>query len=171
MTIFRHRIRKFIERLWTSPFPDVLARESFLRASIYIRRVNGDSIMRWKRFDPRKNTKRNEIQSSSRISTFRRFRSNLFLTYENTPLYYSPFVSSESVFIIDVAQIFPEIVASNATSIARNILSETFWPAARNFFPTFDHAFTFVRYIDIRPRLVPIFRGDVRLSSCSCINL
>lgn len=87
MTIFRHRIRKFIERLWTSPFPDVLARESFLRASIYIRRVNGDSIMRWKRFDPRKNTKRNEIQSSSRISTFRRFRSNHFLTCENMPLY------------------------------------------------------------------------------------
>lgn len=54
---------------------------------------------------------------------------------------------------------------SSATSIARNVLSVTFWPAARNFFPTSEHAFTFVRYIDIRPCLVPIFRGDVRLSS------
>lgn len=96
------------------------ASANFLRASIYIRRVNGDSIMRWKRFDPRKNTKRNEIQSSSRISTFRRFCSNLFLTYENTPLYYSPFVSSESVFIIDVAQIFPETVGSSRATRLRS---------------------------------------------------
>lgn len=142
------------------------AKELPPRASIYIPRVRlKTAILETIRSTKKTRRKRNDtivrwefLRSRDFFPTF--FDSN---AYGNMPLYrfclLNLFLSSTT------SNRFSRNDRSEERDFERNVLSETFWPAARNFFPTSDHAFTFVRYIDIWPRLVPIFRGDVRLSS------
>lgn len=107
--------------------------------------------------------KRNEIQSSVENFCVHAISFQPFLI--RTRICLSRFCLLNLFLSSTTSNRFSRNDRSEERDFERNVLSETFWPAARNFFPTSDHAFTFVRYIDIWPRLVPIFRGDVRLSS------
>lgn len=162
MTIFPHEnsleYRIFLlERASTACFDLYSTRSSSLKRRF------------WIRFDPRKKHEGigRRYNRPLRISAFTRFLSNLFW-------FEREYASLVALYRFCLLNLFLSSTTSNRFSrkdrseerdFERNVLSGTFWPAARNFFPTSDHAFTFVRYIDIWPRLVPIFRGDVRLSS------